>query len=282
MIYNAQSIKNRIKKMCNGDNKKSYLFLRIFFMENFIKRISFSKYKDNIVIKGGILVTQELGISSRVTKDIEATIKNYNLTIEDVELLIMELVNMSIDDGINYYVESIDRIMDEHDYPGIRVSMIGTLGETKQSFKIDFSTGDIITPSEIEYRFNCSFDDRPIVIKAYNVETLLAEKIETILDRNITNTRMRDFYDIHMFFSLKKDRIDFMKLKAALKATSKNRNTIQIIDNAKEYIDLIANDEYLKLHWNNYKNDNGYVGNVEYGDTILSLIELLKEVGVLR
>ena len=268
--------------MCNGDNKKSYLFLRLFFMENFIKRISSSKYKDNIVIKGGILVTQELGISSRVTKDIDATIKNYNLTIEDVELLIMELVNMSIDDGINYYVESIDRIMDDHDYPGIRVSMIGTLGETKQSFKIDFSTGDIITPSEIEYRFNCSFDDQPIVIKAYNVETLLAEKIESILDRNITNTRMRDFYDIHMFFSLKKDRIDFMKLKAALKATSKNRNTIQIIDNAKEYIDLIANDEYLKLHWNNYKNDNGYVGNVEYGDTILSLIEWLKEVGVLR
>ena len=282
MKYNNQIIKNMIHKISKGDSKLSLVLLRLFFMENFLKRISFSRYKDNFILKGGMLVSQELGINSRVTKDIDTTLKFYKLDKKSINEIFLELIDLKIDDGITYSINDIENIMDEHKYPGIRVSLVGSINNTIQPFQIDISTNDSITPKEITYEYNLLFDDIKINILSYNIETLLAEKIETILDRNITNTRMRDFYDVYMIYKLKYTSIDFKILRKAFEATMKNRNTLYIITKANELIDLIKDENYLFNNWNNYKNNNLYVGDIDFLDTIIVLQKILKEIGVLK
>lgn len=277
MTYSNQIIKNRIRNISNGDSKLSLMLLRLFFMENFLKRISYSKYKNNFILKGGLLVRQEIGINARVTKDIDTSLKFYNLSIESITSIMEELIVMDIDDGISYSLKCIDEIMDEHEYPGIRVSLVGKINNTIQPFQIDISTNDAITPKEIEYRYKLLFDDTTINVWSYNLETLLAEKMETILDRNITNTRMRDFYDIYMIYKLRDSFINYSILKDAFYETMNNRDTLYILNKSSELISLISNDEYLKMHWKNYKNNSSYVGEIDFSDTIEILSILLKK-----
>lgn len=216
MIKTAVQLKALVKNKSNGNSNKANTLIRNYAMERFLERVSLSKYKNNIILKGGMLVSHLVGLDNRSTMDIDTTIKNYNLNKEDVLKMVEEIASIHLDDCIVFEIKDVDSIMDEHEYPGIRVKLECKLQNTRIPLKIDISTGDIITPKEISFTYKLMFEDRSIHILTYNIETVLAEKLETILSRDIVNTRIRDFYDIAVLSIEKEEEISIDKLKLAL------------------------------------------------------------------
>lgn len=199
MIKTSRQLKDLIRNLSKEKSADAQILLRNYMMERFLERISLSEYKDKFILKGGMLVAAMVGLDARSTMDIDATVKGANVSVEDVENIIDAIVRVQIEDGVTFRVKTIQEIMDEAEYPGVRVSLETLFDGVTTPLKIDISTGDAITPREIKYRFKLMLEDRVIEVWAYNLETVLAEKIETIITRDVTNTRMRDFYDIHIW-----------------------------------------------------------------------------------
>ena len=202
MIKTARQLKDLIRNLSRKKSADAQLLMRNYMMERFLERISLSEYRDKFILKGGMLVAAMVGLDARSTMDLDATVKGANVNVEDIENLISAIVSVPIDDGVKFQLKSISEIMDEAEYPGIRVSMTTTFDGVVTPLKIDISTGDAITPREVRYSFKLMLEDRSIDIWAYNLETVLAEKLETIITRTTTNTRMRDFYDIYILEQL--------------------------------------------------------------------------------
>ena len=198
MIKTARQLKDLIRNLSRKKSADAQLLMRNYMMERFLDRISLSEYRDKFILKGGMLVAAMVGLDARSTMDLDATVKGTNVNVEDIENLISAIVSVPIDDGVKFQLKSISEIMDEAEYPGIRVNMTATFDGVVTPLKIDISTGDVITPGEVRYSFKLMLEERSIDIWAYNLETVLAEKLETIITRTTTNTRMRDFYDIYI------------------------------------------------------------------------------------
>lgn len=194
-------------------------------MERFLERIALSDYKDRFILKGGMLVAAMVGLDARSTMDLDATIKGANVSVEDVENIISSILSVSLEDGVEFRVKRISEIMEEAEYPGVRVSLETTFDGVRTPLKIDISTGDVITPREVRYSFKLMLEERSIEVWAYNLETVLAEKLETVISRNVTNTRMRDFYDIHILQQIYGESLSAPVLRDALAATAKKRGT---------------------------------------------------------
>ena len=196
MIKTARQLKDLIRNLSKKNAADAQILMRNYMMERFLERISLSSYRDKFILKGGMLVAAMVGLDARSTMDLDATVKGANLSVEDVENMMAEIIAVPIDDGVTFQVKSISEIMDEAEYPGIRVTITTLFDGVRTPLKIDISTGDAITPKEVRYSFKLMLEDRSIDVWAYNLETVLAEKLETIITRTTTNTRMRDFYDI--------------------------------------------------------------------------------------
>ena len=227
--------------------------IRNYAMERFLERVSLSKYRDNFILKGGMLVSHIVGLDNRSTMDIDTTIKDYNLNKEDVMKMIGEIIAIPMDDAMTFIIKEVDNTMDEHEYPGIRVKLECRLQNTKIPLKIDISTGDVITPKEINYSYKLMFEDRRIQILTYNIETVLAEKLETILSRDVINTRLRDFYDIAVLSLERENEISMGRLGLALEATAKKRNSLDTIQRGLFILERIEKDEGMKILWMNYQ-----------------------------
>lgn len=202
MITTARQLKDLIRNLSKKKSADAQILMRNYMMERFLERISLSEYKNQFILKGGMLVAAMVGLDARATMDLDATIKGTNVSVEDVEMIISQIISIPLDDGVSFRVKRISEIMEEADYPGVRVSMETKFDGVITPLKIDISTGDVITPREIKYKFNLMLEDRTIEVWAYNLETVLAEKLETVVSRNVTNTRMRDFYDIYILQKL--------------------------------------------------------------------------------
>lgn len=198
MIHTSRQIKDLIKNKANGNSAKAQIMIRNYMMERFMERLSLSEYKNNFILKGGMLVSSMVGIDIRSTMDIDTTLKNLPLSVDSAESIIKRIISVRLEDGVTFRIKGITEIMDEAEYGVIRVSLEAMLDMMRIPLKIDISTGDIVTPKEIEYEMKLMFEDRKIEILAYNIETLLAEKLETVVTRGIANTRLRDFYDIYI------------------------------------------------------------------------------------
>lgn len=196
--------------MIRNLSRKKSADAQILMRNDMMERISLSAYRDKFILKGGMLVAAMVGLDACSTMDLDATVKGANVNVEDIENLISEIIAVPIDDGVTFQLKSISEIMDEAEYPGIRATMTTLFGGVRAPLKIDISTGDAITPREVRYSFKLMLEDRSIDIWAYNLETVLAEKLETIITRTTTNTRMRDFYDI-----LRRQPESLMKWKTA-------------------------------------------------------------------
>lgn len=258
MIETAVQLKALVKNKSNGNSNKANMLIRNYAMERFLERVSLSKYRDNFVLKGGMLIAHYVGLDNRTTMDIDTTIKNYNLSQKDIIIMIEEIVTIELNDSMVFEIKDIDDIMDEHEYPGIRVKLECKLQNTRIPLKIDISTGDVITPKEINYTYKLMFEDRSIHILAYNIETVLAEKLETIITRDVVNTRIRDFYDVAVLSVQKENEISIDKLRLALVATAKNRKSLEIIQNGSLILERIEKDEGMKVLWVNYQNRFDY------------------------
>lgn len=276
MSLTPEQVKGRIKNIAKQKNADARVLIRIYMMERFLERVEKSDYRDNFIIKGGILVTAMIGVSLRSTMDIDTTIKNQNLSIEDAQEIIEKIISVDLDDGVAFEINEVSDIMDEMEYPGVRFSMNAVMGKLITPIKIDISTGDVITPHAIKFEYRLMLEERSIFLWSYNLETILAEKLQTILSRGILNTRMRDYYDISMLLSLYKDEIDANVLKQAFKATCKKRDTLNLKENADAIIEAISGDEQLRRLWTNYQRKYTYAAEIHYEDVMKSIDQLIQ------
>ena len=277
-MINIESIKGKIRSMAEKKNLKSQEVLQIYFFERFLERISKSKYKNNFVIKGGFLISSLIGIENRTTMDMDTTIKGIPLKEEKIKEIVEEIININVDDGIRFEIKDISYIREEDEYENFRISLIANVGKTKNPMKLDLTTGDAITPREIEYTYPCIFSKDAIKIMAYPVETIVAEKYETIIRRNITTTRMRDFYDLYTLYKLKKDEIKYEILKEAIERTSKKRGSQEIMKDSEEIIEDIKNDSYLRSLWDVYLSENKYIGDLTFDKDVDVVIILSNRI----
>lgn len=274
MIKTARQLKDLIRNLSREKSADAQILMRNYMMERFLERISLSEYRDKFILKGGMLVAAMVGLDARSTMDLDATIKGANVNVEDIENLISSIVTVPIDDGVKFQLKSISEIMDEAEYPGIRVSMSTTFDGVVTPLKIDISTGDAITPREVRYSFKLMLEDRSIDIWAYNLETVLAEKLETIITRTTTNTRMRDFYDIYILEQLHGTTLNPKILHDALLATAHKRGSEKYLNQAEEVFDEVENDSVMQKLWETYRKKFSYASDLEW-DVIMKVIRRL-------
>lgn len=282
MKHTPEQIKGKIKNLAKKNGTDARMLLRLYMMECFLERIAKSKYKDDFIIKGGVLITALVGVKSRSTMDIDTSIKNWNLSIDDAKAVINEIKDINLGDGVIFKIKSISAIMDESEYSGIRISMDANLERLVVPIKIDISTGDVITPREIEYRYKLMFDDRTIELWSYNIETILAEKIQTILSRGVLNTRMRDYYDVHILYSVYELEVDIDILNKAFQATCKNRGTDYLLGDYSSILKTINEDKGLHNLWERYRKKYLFAIDIKYETVILSLKSLLDKMKTYR
>lgn len=276
MIKTSTQLKAKVRNLSHGDNNRAKVLIRNFVMERFLERVSISPYRDNFILKGGMLVASVVGLETRATMDIDTTVRSLPLTIEAARKVIEEIISIKISDGMSFEIKRASDIMEEHDYPGIRFMLEGTMDKMRQPLKIDISTGDIITPGAIEYSYRLMFEDRSISIWTYNLETLLGEKLETIMARGKTNTRMRDFYDIYVLTEYESINTDL--LYEAFVATSRRRGSAEQIPQFNDILQAVHSDTDMEKMWEKYRADNYFVEDLSWDDVNQRVMELKEAI----
>ena len=275
MQLTPEQVKCRIKKLAKVKNTDARVLMRIYMMERFLERAANSEYNDNFVIKGGMLVSAMTGVALRSTIDIDTSIRNQNLSAADPRDIIENITAVDLVDGVRFEIKDISDLIDEMEYPCIRVTLNAIMDRLITPMKIDISTGDAVTPRAIEYDYKLMFDDRSIKLWSYDLETILAEKLRTILARSVLNTRMRDFYDIYILLSLYENKIDGTVFREAFDATCQKRGTVNLIQNAPAIISNINEDDTLHKLWDAYQKKYPYAEKIQYVDIMQGVKSLL-------
>ena len=278
MITTARQLKDLIRNLSKKKSADAQILMRNYMMERFLERISLSDYKDRFILKGGMLVAAIVGLDARSTMDLDATVKGANVSVEDVENIISSILSVPMEDGVEFQVKRISEIMEEAEYPGVRVSMETTFDGVRTPLKIDISTGDVITPREVRYSFKLMLEDRSIEVWAYNLETVLAEKLETVISRNVTNTRMRDFYDIHILKQLHGESLSASVLRNALAATATKRGTLEQMKDAAAVFDEVEESPVMAKLWQSYQKNYSYAADLSW-HTVIDSVRALYAVG---
>ena len=266
MINSAMQLKAKVRNLSGSDSLKAQTLIRNFIMERFLERVALSEYRDNFILKGGMLVAAVVGLDTRATMDIDTTVKSLNLSKENAVRIVNDIINVKIPDGIQFRIAKVTDIMEEHDYPGIRFMLEASLDNLRQTIKIDISTGDIITPEAVEYTYHLMFENRSVSLWAYNIETLLAEKLETIMVRDTANTRMRDFYDIYIISQ--RETVDHKILKKAFLAVCEKRETLNLIPDFKIILHNIETDNTMMQLWSHYRDSSFYIGELTWDEAM--------------
>lgn len=282
---NSDKLKNIIYKKAHGNSDISQKFYQLFYFERILERISISNYRGQIILKGGLLLTSVIGDDERTTKDMDATLKGIPLTKNDVEKVFNEILNIDIDDGVSFQIISIKDIRLEDEYGGFRLNILSKLDNNKTYITVELTTGDVITPKEMKYNYNSIFENKKIPIMSYTLETVLAEKFQTIVTRGLFNTRLKDFYDVYILINTKINELSKDNLIKAIKNTFERRETNFDIEQFNEVINDLIDDNNMNNLWNEYVSKNSYAKGIKFNDTINSIkmiIEILESelVGV--
>lgn len=277
---NSMQLKAFIKNKAREKGISAQLVMQNYMMERLLERISLSKYKYNFILKGGFLISAIVGLDTRATMDLDTTVKGFELSYESIGKIFGEICDISVEDDIEFELCGISNIREGDDYPGIRVALKAKYPPISVPLTVDVTTGDVITSGEIEYTFNLLFDNRTISIPAYNLETVLAEKLETVLSRNTTNTRPRDFYDIHILYTLRGEDCDMQTLRQALKRTVIKRKSENILVVYTDVIQEIRTSRQLQNFWMKYQKDYNYAQNISFDmvcDTVEKIMNTIME-----
>lgn len=267
----ATQLKALIRNLSKDKGVNSQILLRNYMLERLLERISVSKYKHEFILKGGMLIAAMVGIDTRSTMDMDATIKGQTVNKDNIESILNEIVSIDIGDNIVMMLKSIEEIRDEAEYPGLRASIEVQFDGIKNMIKLDMTTGDKIVPKEICYRFKLMFEERYLDIMAYNIETVLAEKIETILTRATANTRMRDFYDVYIILTMYQDLVSMDLLQQALHEVSEKRGSLEILLDKTSIVDDIKKSRNLCKLWSAYQIKYQYAKEIEWSNIMLVL-----------
>lgn len=277
-ITSGTQLKDLIKNLARKNSADSQILLRSYITERFLERLSDSNYKNNFIIKGGMLISAMVGIKNRSTMDLDASIKGFSLNTDELKSVVESICSINLNDGVTFEIKSLAEIMDEADYPRIRISMNGFYDGIRTPVKLDISTGDVITPNEIVFSYQLMFENRKINLWSYNIETVLAEKLESMIARTITNTRMRDFYDVYLLTKIYSEVIDYKILNLALKATSTKRNTITLMDNAEKVFDELLTDSGIINLWQRYQSNYNYANGISWNTVVDSAKNLYLKI----
>ncbi len=272
----SMQVKALIRNKAGGNSDKAQILLRIYMMERFLERISVSRFRNNFILKGGMLVSSLVGINIRTTMDIDTTVRALPLSQKEMISILSEIIQIDLNDGVIFQITKVTDIMEGMEYEGVRFFIEGYQDRLRQTIKIDISTGDSITPSAIEYYLPLILEDRSICLFAYNVETLLAEKLETIMSRAEANTRMRDFYDIYILSTQDNININTNLLSQAYISTCKHRKTEKKISDWTEILTGIDTSKEMSMMWENYKTENPYVGELTWHNVVSSVKKLVQ------
>ncbi len=253
----------------------SNTLLNYYMMERFLERISISEYNNNFIFKGGFLISSMLGTNLRSTLDMDATLKGIPVSEETIIEMINAIVSIRLDDNISWSIVNIKNIHSSGKYEDFRITLEAKFFNIKEFIKMDLTTGDVVAPREIEYSYNLMFEDRSINIKAYHLYTILAEKLETVLSRNIANTRAKDFYDIYVLTNFNKEKIDKDDCIKILEEKCLERDSMAYLKSCEEYINLIRNSPELRGIWKSYQDRNKYAEEIDWDDITSSLEYLL-------
>lgn len=278
MQLTPEQAKGRIKNLAKQKNADARILMRIYMMERFLERISVSEYNDNFIIKGGMLVALMVGVSLRSTMDIDTSLKNQELSEEEARRIVDEIRQIDIHDGVYFEIKDVSGIMDEMEYPGVRFTMNAVMGKLATPIKIDISTGDIITPRAIKYSYKLLLEERNISLWTYNLETIFAEKLQTVLARGVLNTRMRDYYDISILLSVYEKDIDTSVLREAFYATCKKRKSVKLRSESNEILAKLNDNTRLQELWRAYQKKYTYAKDISYEKIIEDIGLLIKKI----
>ena len=274
MIKTSRQLKDLIRNLSKKNAADAQVLMRYYMMERFLERVSLSPYHDRFILKGGMLVAALVGLKARSTMDLDTTVKGLGVNIEDIRKIIEGIIATPINDGVIFQIKSIATIMDEAEYPGIRVTMTTFFDGVRTPLKIDISTGDAITPKEVNYSYKLMLENRYIDILTYNLETVLAEKLETIITRTVANSRMRDFYDVVLLQQLYGSSLDYNILHDALLATAQKRGSTQYLSEAENVFDEIENSAVMQNLWKTYQTKFTYAAGIDWNTVMFAVRRL--------
>ena len=277
-MKNAMQLKAIIKNMAKQKNISAQLVLQNYMLERLLERISVSKYRDNFILKGGFLIAAMVGLDTRATMDMDVTLKGYPVNEETIQKMFQQICAIELNDEVTFTLRQIGEIRENDEYSGYRVALTADYPPMAVPLKLDVTTGDKITPKEIEYSFKLLLEDRSISILAYNLETILAEKLETVISRSDQNTRPRDYYDIYVLMKLQSHNIDLPSLKEALAATCKKRDSAEIIKGYKQIMDQVKNSTVMQEQWIRYQKEFDYASDIPFKDTCDTVISVMKSL----
>lgn len=273
MMKTPEQLKGAIRNLAKEKGTHAQEVLQIFMFERIIERLSVSPYKDRFILKGGLLISAILGVAERTTMDMDTTVKGLPMDEQSIRKAIGEILDQPVDDEIEFQLLDLTPIREDDEYENFRASIQAIYGKMKIPMKIDITTGDEITPKEIRFSYPLLFDDRRVMIKAYTQETILAEKYETIIRRNVGNTRARDFYDLHLLYRLYRENADWNILKQAVLATAKKRESLSALQDTKRILSALEDSTVLQDLWKRYQAQNSYAREIAYP----AIIETIKE-----
>lgn len=277
-MNNAMQLKAAIKKISKEKNIAPQLVLQNYMLERFLERVSVSPYLYNFIIKGGFLISAIIGLDSRTTMDLDATLKHFPVTKEKIEKMIREIIAINLSDDISFTLRDIYEIRENDEYSGYRVALTANYSPMAVPIKLDITTGDKITPREIELSYKLMLENRNIKVFAYNLATILAEKLESIISRGDQNTRPRDYYDVYILSKLQSENIDPKTLKDALLATSKKRGSLAVLKDYEHIIQTVRNSKEMQNLWNNYQLKFEYANGISFINVCDSIETLLNQV----
>ena len=271
----SEQIKGAIRNISKKTGVNPNSLLQMCLFEGILEKISKSKYRENFILKGGLLISSLIGVDVRSTMDMDTTLRGIPLNEVSITNILNEILAIEIDADIEYKLIKLSPIRQEDVYEDFCASISCIFGKINASLNIDITTGDVITPREMNYSYSKILEEGTIPIMTYTIETILAEKFETISSRNITTTRARDFYDLYMIYSIYKDKIDKGILRKAIERTSKYRGSFETALQYKEIVELFRESEMPKELWKKYTQNNPYAKDVDFLDTI----SIYEEIG---
>ena len=264
----SEQIKGAIRNISKKTGVNPNSLLQMCLFEGILEKLSKSKYSENFILKGGLLISSLIGVDMRSTMDMDTTLRGIPLNEESISNILNEILAIEIDADIEYKLIKLSPIRQEDVYEDFCASISCIFGKINATLNIDITTGDVITPREMNYSYSKILEEGTISIMTYTIETILAEKFETISSRNITTTRARDFYDLYMIYSIYKDKIDKDILRKAIERTSKYRGSFETALQYKEIVELFRESETPKKLWKKYTQNNPYSKDVDFLDTI--------------
>lgn len=264
----SEQIKGAIRNISKKTGVNPNSLLQMCLFEGILEKLSKSKYSENFILKGGLLISSLIGVDMRSTMDMDTTLRGIPLNEVSITKILNEILAIEIDADIEYKLIKLSPIRQEDVYEDFCASISCIFGKINATLNIDITTGDVITPREMNYSYSKILEEGTIPIMTYTIETILAEKFETISSRNITTTRARDFYDLYMIYSIYKDKIDKGILRKAIERTSKYRGSFETALQYKEIVELFRESETPKKLWKKYIQNNPYAKDVDFLDTI--------------